>query len=281
MEIIKKTDNFKKKANALIKFINSNKTFEFFVIAIIILSALSVGIKSYDLPNSYTLVLGFLDNIITVIFVIEITIRLLAEKKTLDFFKNGWNVFDFIIVLIAIIPIQETDAATLGRLIRIFRLMRMVSLIPELKILMGALFKSLAPLGYVVLLMFVIFYIYAAVGTIYFEKINPDLWGDISISLLTLFRVMTFEDWTDVMYEVMEVYHYSWIYFLSFIFLSAFTFLNMMVAIVVEVMDSERRKVEIENDIGEGAEIHHIYEEMIKMQKKMDKILDKQSNNTP
>ncbi len=102
-------------------------------------------------------------------------------------------------------------------------------------------------LGYVLLLMFIIFYIYAAVGTTFFDTINPVLWGDISISMLTLFRVMTFEDWTDVMYETMAVYPFSWIFFVSFIFLTAFAFLNMVIGIVVNVLEEEHQK-ELELD---------------------------------
>ena len=97
-------------------------------------------------------------------------------------------------------------------------------------------------LGYVMLLMFIIFYIYAAVGSYLFQAINPGLWGNIAISMLTLFRVMTFEDWTDIQYETMEVYPLSWIYYLTFIFLTAFAFLNMVIGIVVNVMEDEHAK---------------------------------------
>jgi voltage-gated sodium channel len=96
------------------------------------------------------------------------------------------------------------------------------------------------------LLMFIIFYIYAAIGSTLFEDINPVLWGDITISLLTLFRVMTFEDWTDVMYETMEVYPLSWVYYLTFIFFTAFAFLNMVIGIVVNVMERENEKARAE-----------------------------------
>ena len=91
-------------------------------------------------------------------------------------------------------------------------------------------------------MMFIIFYIYAAVGSTFFAEINDQLWGDISISMLTLFRVMTFEDWTDVMYETMATYPLSWTYYLSFIFLSAFAFLNMIIGIVVNVLEEEHKK---------------------------------------
>ena len=136
--------------------------------------------------------------------------------------------------------------ALLGRLVRIFRVLRMVSIIPELRLLLNSLLKALPQLGYVVLLMFIIFYIDAAIGATLFETINPVLWGDISRAMLTLFRVMTFEDWTDVMYETMEVYPMSWAFYISFIFLSAFAFLNMVIGIVVGAMDAEHKLMEKE-----------------------------------
>jgi voltage-gated sodium channel len=134
----------------------------------------------------------------------------------------------------------------LARLIRIFRVLRMISVIPELRILLTSLVKALPQLGYVVMLMFIIFYIYGAVGSTLFSEINEELWGDITISMLTLFRVMTFEDWTDVMYETMKVYPFSWLYYISFIFLTTFAFLNMVIGIVVNVMEQENRKAQEE-----------------------------------
>jgi len=138
--------------------------------------------------------------------------------------------------------VDESEMAFIGRLLRIFRVLRMVSIIPELRVLLNSLLLALPQLGYVMLLMFIIFYIYAAIGATLFASINPELWGDISISLLTLFRVMTFEDWTDVMYETMAVYRMSWIYYLTFIFLTAFAFLNMVIGIVVSVIEKENAK---------------------------------------
>lgn len=115
----------------------------------------------------------------------------------------------------------------------------MISIIPELRTLITSLLKALPQMGYVVLLMFIIFYIYAAVGSYLFADINPFLWENIAVSMLTLFRIMTFEDWTDVQYETMEVYPWSWMFYMSFIFLTAFAFLNMVIGIVVNVMDKE------------------------------------------
>lgn len=174
-----------------------NKFFELFVISIIILSALLIGAKTYDIPASAMSALKVLDWFITLIFLFEIVIRFIGEQNKKRFFTKGWNVFDTLIVLVSLIPIEDSELALIGRLIRIFRVMRMISFIPELRLLLNSLLRALPQLGYVVLLMFIIFYIYAAVGSSFFNDINSVLWGDIAISMLTLFRVMTFEDWTD------------------------------------------------------------------------------------
>lgn len=222
--------------------LRSNKLFELSVVAVILLSALVIGAKTYSIPANIMAVIGWLDVAITVFFLLEISLRFLGDANKSRFFRDPWNLFDTIIVVVSLIPVEDSELALVGRLIRIFRVLRMVSIVPELRLLLNSLIKALPQLGYVILLMFIIFYIYAAVGTSFFANINPSLWQDISISMLTLFRVMTFEDWTDVMYEVMEVYGFAWAYFLSFIFLTAFAFLNMVIGIVVNVMENEHSK---------------------------------------
>ena len=222
--------------------LRSNKAFELLVITIIIVSALLIGAKTYELPPLVQRSVIFLDWGITLFFLAEITVRFLGEPEKKRFFRNGWNIFDTLIVVVSLIPIQDSDLALIGRLVRIFRVLRMVSIIPELRTLLNSLLAAMPQLGYVALMMFIIFYIYAAMGSTFFAGINEDLWGDIAISMLTLFRVMTFEDWTDVMYQTMTVYPWSWLYYLSFIFLSAFAFLNMIIGIVVNVLEEEHQR---------------------------------------
>ncbi|CAI4167998.1 Ion transport domain protein [Alteromonas macleodii] len=228
--------------------IRANKWFEAFVISVIVISALLVGAKTYELPAGMSSVTLFLDWFISAFFLTEITIRFLAEKRKRYFFKSFWNWFDTLIVVISLIPADDTELALIARLVRVFRVLRMISIIPELRILLVSLVKALPQLAYVMLLMFIIFYIYAAVGSTLFETINPVLWGDITISMLTLFRIMTFEDWTDVMYETQEVYSLSWIFYLTFIFFTAFAFLNMVIGIVVNVMERENEKARAEKE---------------------------------
>ncbi len=238
--------------------INENRIFQFFIIVVIILSALLIGAKTYDIDPTYLAILEYLDLAITYLFLFEIIVRFIAEGHSWSFFKKGWNVFDTLIVAASLIPIDDSEMVLLARLIRVFRVLRLISIIPELRILISALLKALPPMGYVLLLMFIMFYIYAAVGSFLFESINKTLWGDIAVAMLTLFRVVTFEDWTDVMYETMEVYPLSWMYYLSFIFLNAFVFLNMMIGIVIERMQSEQNAYNLENDEGEISELRNI-----------------------
>jgi voltage-gated sodium channel len=226
------------RAQDRLKKIDSSPFFQWSIIAVIIISALLIGAKTHDLPPQAIRILTFLDNAITVFFVIELTIRFMAFPNKKEFFKSGWNIFDTLIVIGSLIP-TGGSGVLLASLLRVFRGLRLVSMVPELRLLINALIKAIPRMGYIALLMFVIFYIYAAVGSMFFHNINEALWGDVSISMLTLFRVATFEDWTDVMYETMAVYPLSWTYYMTFIFFTAFAFLNMIIGVVVNSFEEE------------------------------------------
>jgi len=265
------TNSLQKKFLAL----RSNKVFELFVVAVILFSAVVIGVKTYDIPPALLTFVSWLDVGITVIFLFEIIIRFMGEEHKRNFFKSGWNLFDTIIVVASLIPVEESEMALIGRLLRIFRVLRMVSMIPELRMLLNSLLKALPQLGYVMLLMFIIFYIYAAIGATLFADINEVLWGDISIALLTLFRVMTFEDWTDVMYETMAVYPLSWTFYLTFIFLTVFSFLNMVVGVVVSVIEQEHKKEDTEAHAGEPT-IQDLQTEI----RELKQLIQQQARNT-
>jgi len=243
------------RAQRRLKKIDSSKLFQGAIIAVILISALLIGAKTHSLSAQAMAVLAAADLAITVFFVFEIIIRFLASSNKKRFFHNGWNIFDTFIVIGSLIP-TGGSGVLLARLLRVFRVLRLVSMVPELRLLINALLKAIPRMGYIGLLMFVIFYIYAAMGSMFFHTINEVLWGDVSISMLTLFRIATFEDWTDVMYETMAVHPLSWIYYLSFIFLTAFIFLNMMVGTVLEVMSQEHEnfRAEQHGESGDGGE---------------------------
>ena len=257
------------KADSFVTRIEASPLFQSSVIFIIVLSAISIGAKTYDVPPLFMQVMSILDAGITVFFLAEIILRFSACQDHRGFFKDGWNLFDTLIVIASLVPIANAQAVLIGRLLRVFRVLRLVSVVPELRSLINALLKAIPRMGYIVLLMFIIFYIYGATGSLFFSDINETLWGDVSIAMLTLFRVATFEDWTDVMYETMEVYPLSWLFYLSFIFLTAFVFLNMMVGTILEVMTAEHNS---ESEAIAHKERHLMSDQLNKMQRQLDTV---------
>lgn len=256
----------------MFRHIEASPGFQGTVIAIIVLSALTIGAKTYELPPLAEQSLSILDSSITFFFLFELLFRFAACPVKRRFFLNGWNVFDTLVVVGSLIPLDNSEAVLLGRLLRIFRVLRLVSVVPELKFLINSLLKAIPRMGYIALLMFIIFYIYAAAGSLFFSKVNEDLWGDVAISMLTLFRVATFEDWTDVMYQTMELYPLSWIYYLTFIFLTAFVFLNMMIGAILEVMGEEKSAKEAKTAHDER---DAIVQQLISVQRKLDQLTEK------
>lgn len=212
------------------------------MVVVIVFSALIAGAKTFPYLDPYENLFVYLDYLITAIFLFELLIRFVGEDDKANFFKNGWNLFDAAIVIISLIPIANSDMVVVGRMLRIFRIMRVVSFIPELRLLVTSFFNVMPKLFYILVLLFIFFYIYGTIGSTLFGPINPDLWGDVAVSMLTLFRVMTLEAWTDVMYETMEVYPMSWAFYLSFIIITAFAFLNLLIGVIVNVIDNETSK---------------------------------------
>ena len=155
--------------NILLK-LNSSKIFQLSVIFIIILNALTVGISTYELNDILKYSIQILDYGITIFFVIEILIRFFSEERKKNFFKSGWNVFDTLIVFISLIPIPNNSSYLLLRLLRVFRVLRLISVIPELKKIIEALINSIKKVFYVSLLLFIILYIYATIGSILFGE---------------------------------------------------------------------------------------------------------------
>ena len=211
--------------------VREHRAFQALVVAVIIASALIIGASTYETaPRWLIRYLGIADFAVTVFFVIEISIRFMGEKRKRDFFSDGWNTFDTIIVAVSLVPAELSESILLLRLVRIFRVLRLVSALPELRRLIEALVLSLRKAIYVLILIFINTYIYAAFGSILFSDIDPKRWEDIGTAAITLTQVMTLSSWENVMGPIQEIYSWSWIYFFSFIFLTAIIFLNLLIA---------------------------------------------------
>ena len=221
--------------------LKESRIFQFIVVSIIILNAVTIGINTYNLSQFIRKAINYIDYSITIFFVIEILIRFIAEPKKLNFFKSGWNVFDTLIVLLSLIPIPNNSSFLLLRLLRVFRVLRLISVVPELKKIIEALLSSVTRVFYVGLLLFIILYIYATIGSILFSANIPERWGDVGISMITLFQVLTMSSWEQVMLPLQDIYWWAWIYFFSFIIICGITMLNLLIAILVDVVINQRK----------------------------------------
>jgi len=235
--------------------------FRYFILGVILVSGIIVGIETYpDFYKSHHSLLHAIDRIILIIFAIEITLKILAKgTRPWDFFKDPWNVFDFIIVAVCFIPGIDTHYVAVLRLARVLRVFRVISILPKLQILVTALLKSIPSMGYVIVLLALIFYIYAVMGTFLFGIKDPVHFGNLHISMITLFKVLTLEGWTEIMniqfygthdpmaeYNSKPISYVSVIYFVSFILLGAMIIMNLFIGVIMNSMQESHQELERE-----------------------------------
>ena len=210
-----------------------------FIIGIILINAVVIGLETSDgLMANHGTWLFVLDRLFLGVFILEALAKIWAFGPK-RYFRDGWNLFDFAIVLASLIP-STGQFATLARLARLLRILRLVSAFPELRLVVQTLVRSIPSMGHVVLLMSIVFYIYGVAGFYLFRDIDPTHWSSLGISLLTLFRVVTLEDWTDVMYAAMQGSSWAWVYFVSFVVLGTFVVVNLFIAVVLNNLDEAK-----------------------------------------
>lgn len=207
------------------------------LIALILVNAVILGLEtSPALMAQWGSWLSAADRTILAIFVIEIALRLFVHR--LAYFRDPWNVFDFTVVAIALVPASGPLAVL--RALRILRVLRLITLVPSMKRVVGGLLSALPGLGSVMGIICIIFYVAAVIATKLFAADFPALFGDLGRSAFTLFQVMTLEGWAmEVVRPVMAVYPVSWIFFLIFILASTFTLLNLFIAVIVNAIHQE------------------------------------------
>ncbi len=215
--------------------------FERVIIAFILVNGVILGMETSPyLVAEYGTLMHFGNHLILGIFVLEAVLKMIAVAPHVDrYFRDGWNVFDFSVIVFSLIP-ATGEFAMIARLARLLRVVRLVSTIPELRLIVSTLVRSIPSMMHVMTLMGVIFYIYAITGYQLFHEHDPTHWRSLGISLLTLFRVVTLEDWTDVMYAAMEFHYLSWIYFVSFVILGTFVVVNLFIAVVINNLDEAK-----------------------------------------
>lgn len=215
--------------------------FSNFIMGVILFNAVILGLETSDtLMAKAGWLISTLDTLCLAIFVIELAAKLFAQGPR--FFRNGWNLFDFVIVGISLVPAGA--GLSVLRALRIFRLMRVVSVVPSLRRVVEAFIMALPGMGSVLLLTGIIFYIGAVIATKLYGPTHPDWFGSLGNSLYTLFQVMTLESWSmGIVRPVMESHPNAWIFFVSFILITAFAVVNLVVGLIVNTMQ-EAHEVE-------------------------------------
>jgi voltage-gated sodium channel len=238
--------------------------FQHFVTGVILLAAILVGLEtSPSLVERYGHVLHALDRLVLGIFVLEIALKLGAEgTRPWRFFRDPWNVFDFAIVALAFLPIEGTYVTVL-RLARLLRALRLIRAVPRLQILVGALLKSIPSMGYVSVLLLLVFYMYGVAGVFLFGKNDPFRFGTLARALITLFQVATAEDWSTTLYTQMYGCAFAGydgkeqlctapgarpilapFYFISFILIGTMIILNLFIGVIMNSMSESQREAE-------------------------------------
>lgn len=280
----------------LIAFVES-KAFTRFIIATILVAAVLVGMEtSPGTMERWGGVIHALDKIVLWIFAAEAALKIISYlPRPLEYFKDPWNVFDFAIVAICFLPFDAQYVAVL-RLARVLRVLRLLTVVPRLQLLVGALLKSIPSMFYVSILLFILFYIYGVLGTMLFGGNDPKHYGTLGDSLLSLFRVVTLEDWTDIMYinmygsdqygyEAAEFAKYPGIehkasplgavfFHVSFVLFGTMVMLNLFIGVIMtgmqEAQDETERLARGEDEaVSDEDKIRDLEEQVSELGKKL------------
>jgi voltage-gated sodium channel len=231
--------------------------FQGVVVGAILANAVVLGLETYDgFADEHEAVLDALNEAFLALFTVEILIRIAAHgNRPGEYFRSGWNAFDFAVVALAYVP-WVRQSVTLLRVVRVLRVARLLTVLPGLRVVLAGLFRSIAPLASVAMLTFFLLYLYGMLGWLLFGDHDPEHFGNIGRALLTLFQLLTLEGWNEVLATEQEYSQWSWVYFVSFILIGSFLVLNLVIAIVLnsveEAREEERRRRRVERATAAG-----------------------------
>jgi voltage-gated sodium channel len=261
---------------AACKRIADSSRFQGFIFAVIVANAITLGLGTYEWSSGVDSLLTTLDDVFLGIFVVELAIRVTAfGSRPQDFFRDGWNLFDFTVIALAFVPGVRQNV-TLLRLARLLRVVRLVTVLPDLRVLVRAMARSIPPITSLVVLTVLIMYVYGMVGWILFHEEDPSNWGNIGDAMLSLFQILTLENWPEYLERGQEIAPASWIYFVSYILIASFLVINILIAIIInsveEVHQAERDEERARRDAEAVAEGETVAERLAEVRESLDKL---------
>ena len=227
-----------------------------FIMALIVVNAITLGIEtSQTAVAKFGWFLNLIDNVVLAVFVIELVARMIVLRGS--FFRDGWNIFDFIVVGIALAPAAE--AFSVLRALRVLRILRLITAVPTLRRVVAGFITALPGMGSILLLISLVYYVCAVMAVNLYGEDFPHLFGTLGTSLFTLFTIMTLEGWVEgVVSPIMQKHPYAWLFFIPFIIGTTFTVLNLFIGIIVNSMQEEYVK---EQEAEREAEREIVHEE--------------------
>lgn len=243
------------------------------VIGMIVINAIVIGLETYPrMEDAIGPELDVLDRGLLAFFTCELALRLLAVKfRPGRFFRRGWNVFDFVVVSASYIPGMGANSTAL-RLIRLLRVARLLSVVPDIKVLLDGIRRALRPAAGLVLLTVLLLYLYAIIGWSLFHKEDPERWGTAGEAMLTLFTLLTLEGWNEILAGAREISPFAVVFILSFILFGTFVVLNLVIGVVITSLDeahAEHRRSQGDGDVDEA--IHGMRAALDALERRLDK----------
>ncbi len=218
------------------------------LLAVIIINAITLGLSTSQwLTEHMGGVFVTIDRLVMAIFLVELTTKIYAYG--VQFFRNWWNLFDAFVILVGLLP--QTGMLRVLRTLRVIRALRLLSVVPQMRAVVQALFDALPGMGAVIIMLSIVYYVFGVMATLMFGAAFPDWFGTLGGSLYSLFQIMTLESWSmGIVRPVMEQYPYAWAFFVPFIIVTSFSVLNLFIGLLVNTMQSAVEE-ETEKDIDE------------------------------
>jgi voltage-gated sodium channel len=222
-----------------------SRWFQHVVLGLIVLNAALMGMETWpELAARHGSSFRVMNGAVQAAFVVELALRLSAHGRRPDrFFRNGWNVFDFTVVALSLLP-AAGPFATVARLARILRVGRLVSGMPELRLIIGTMLRSIPSMGHVVTLLALLIYVYGVTGHHLFGEVDPEHWGTLGRAAQTLFFVITLEGWIEIMQASAPATPWALVYYASFIIIAVFVVTNLFIAVVINNLEKVRSEEE-------------------------------------
>jgi voltage-gated sodium channel len=265
----------------LLRAIVASKTFDSIITGVILLQAIALALEATPAlfsissggdGNDHELeIFGTIHVLVVAIFIVEAGMRLVAlYPKPQNYFRDGWNNFDFAVIILSLVPFTG-QFATIARLIRLLRVTRLVTKSRELRVIVSTLVRSIPSIFNILILLGMLFFVYSIVGYHLFRNVDPEHWSSFLTSLITLFQIMTLEGWVDVMQPIVS--HLGplyWLYFVSFIVIGTFIVINLFISVIIRKSEEAYQQVQRESGIPltqqeivqEIKEIRRILEEL-------------------